>query len=133
MKNKLNERIIPISNEGNQFFIYFTGNTIGDESPKGEPIEKEELVYLDDNLNKFVCNINKDWAGKYASDARKMGINAFVGPHSPEIETVDGKYVPNKDSNCVGIWEKATKDELIKYHKILEKQNKERFYTRLYK
>lgn len=134
MKNiNLKERIIPIMNEGKQFFIYFTGNIIGDEDHNGKLIEKEETVYLDDNFNKFICNVNKDRAGNFAFDARKVGVKALVGPHSPEIETVDGKYVPNRDSNTVGIWEEPRKEDLVKYQSLLIKQNKERLQTRLYK
>ena len=144
MRNKLNERLVPIANEGKQYFLYYTGNIYGDEDANGKLIEKEEVIYLDENFNKFMMNVKKDKAGAVAVSGRKIGYDAFVGPHSPEIETIrevqgpNGKkvfkevYVPNTDKTTAGIWEKASKDELLKYHRILEKQNNERHHSRLY-
>ena len=133
MNNKrTKERIIPISNEGNQFFIYYTGKTYMDEDIKGNKIEREEVFYLDENLNKFVMNGNKYMIReKYIHEKLSGPCNLVLGPHSPEIETYTGKYVPNTDSYTIGLWEKPSFEELMRYHRILEKQNEERVHTRL--
>ena len=130
--NKNNERIIPISNEGKQFFIYFTGNTYVDEDIKGNKIEREEVFYLDEDLNKFVMNGNRYMIkNKYIHEKLSGPCNLVLGPHSPEIETYTGKYVPNTESHTIGLWEKPSFEELMKYHRILEKQNEERAYFHL--
>jgi len=132
MENK--ERLISISNEGRQFYIHFFGTTHYDEDQYGRPIERENFEYLDDHFNKFVLNGDPDTMKEFQSKiAERTGKWCFVGPHSPEIETVDGKYVPNTKSNTYGLWEKASKEDLKNYYRILEQQNKERMHSRLYK
>ena len=54
MENK--QRIISITNDGKQFFIYFDGTTHYDEDQYGRPVERENFEYLDENFNKFVLN-----------------------------------------------------------------------------
>ena len=129
MKSK--ERIISIANEGKQYFIYFEGTTHYDEDRFGRPIEAENFTYLDSNFNKWILNIDKDESNRFLDYFKSKGVDAFIGAHSPETETVDGEYVPNTNPNTVGIWIKPTKEELTKYHKVLEKQNKERQYIKL--
>lgn len=130
MLNK--ERIISISNEDKQFYIYFTGDTSYDEDEFGRPVEKEKVEYLDENFNKFIMNGSKNLIVDQYARATSRGFNVLIGPHSPEIETIEGKFVPNTDTKTIGLWEKATKEDLFKYQNILIRQNAERDYTRLF-
>ena len=129
MKSK--ERIISIANEGKQYFIYFEGTTHYDEDRFGRPIESENFTYLDSDFNKWILNINKDEADTFLNHFKSKGVDAFIGTHSPETENVYGEYVPNTNPDTVGIWEKAKKEDLSKYQRILAKQNKERQYIKL--
>ncbi len=128
---KTKERIISIANEGKQYFIYFEGTTHYDEDRFGRAIEAENFLYLDENFNKWIRNIDKDESDRYLSFYKANNFDAFIGAHSPETENIHGDYVPNTNPNTVGIWTKPTKEELIKYHRVLEKQNKERQYIKL--
>lgn len=125
------ERIISIANEGKQYFIYFEGTTHYDEDRFGRPIESENFKYLDENLNKWILNIDKNEADRFLNYFKSKGVDAFIGTHSPETENVYGEYVPNNNPDTVGIWEKASKDDLRHYQNLLAKQNKERQYTKL--
>ena len=125
------ERIISIANEGKQYFIYFEGTTHYDEDRFGRPIESENFKYLDENLNKWILNINKNEADRFLNHFKSKGVDAFIGTHSPETENAYGEYVPNNNPDTVGIWEKASKDDLRHYQNLLAKQNKERQYTKL--
>ena len=134
---ELKERIIFVENEGNQFAIYFDGTTHYDEDYYGKPIEKENCVYLDNNLNTFVMNVGKDNAKSDLNRFLIKGIPAFIGPHSPETEVIrevkqpNGKMIfqeveePNTNPNTVGIWRMSTKEEKQKYKILLDKQAKE--------
>ena len=123
---KTKERIISIANEGNQYFIYFEGTTHYDEDNFGRPIERENVEYLDENFNKWIINVGKDSIDLFLNKFKSDGLDVFVGTHSPETEDVHGNNVPNTNPNTVGIWEKAKKEDLTKYQRILAKQNKER-------
>lgn len=131
MENK--QRIISITNDGKQFFIYFDGTTHYDEDQYGRPVERENFEYLDENFNKFVLNGDfetiRKFQGKLFMETNRWH---FAGPASPEIETADGKYVPNTDSSLIGLWALASEEELLKYRRILEQQNRERMHSRLY-
>ena len=120
------ERLISIANEGKQYFIYFEGTTHYDEDRFGRPIESENFTYLDENFNKWILNIDKNNTEEYIKRFKSDGLDVFVGTHSPETENMYGEYVPNTNPDTVGIWKKATKEDLTKYQRILAKQNKER-------
>lgn len=120
------ERLISIANEGKQYFIYFEGTTHYDEDRFGRPIESENFTYLDENFSKWILNIDKNNTEEYIKRFKSDGLDVFVGAHSPETENMYGEYVPNTNPDTVGIWKKATKEDLTKYQRILAKQNKER-------
>lgn len=132
---KISERLVPLNMEGKCYFIYFTGKTYFDNDKNGKLVEKEVSYYLDENLNKFVLNYNKDFIEQFADEfskkVEKLGKKVFIGPHSPEKEDVDGTFIMNNDKNTLGIWEKPSKEELLHYNYILDKQNKERNAIRL--
>lgn len=139
-----NKRIISIFNEDNQFLIYFDGTTYKDEDYYGNPIESENKVYLDENLNTFVLNADKEAANNILFSFLEKGIPVFVGPHSPEVEGIrevklqNGKKImqevmePNTNKKTVGIWRVSTKEEKSKYIRILQKQSEERMHSKLF-
>ena len=120
------ERIIPISNEGEEFYIYFTGTTHYDENSKGEKVEREDFYYLDEHFNRFIMNGSRSSIMEEHVISTFKGCDVIMGSHSPEIETVDGKYIPNTNKDTWGLWKKATRSDLYKYHDILNKQSRER-------
>ncbi len=132
---KTNERLVNISNEGKNYYIYFTSELQYDENIFGKPIQSEVFYYLDENFNKFILNVSKEDAKQYSEimkkNAEQYGRQVFVGSHSPEIEDIHGDYVPHTNPNVVGIWEKANKEEIEKYQKILAKQNSEKLEVKL--
>lgn len=132
MENK--ERLISIFNEDKQFYIYFKGTTHYDEDNFGRPIERENFDYLDENFNRFILNGSFDTVREFRiTELKKGNTRLFIGPKSPETENADGKYVPNTRPDLYGLWEKASKEDLLKYQRILEQQNKERMQTRVFK
>lgn len=130
-----NERLLPIDNEGKQYYIHFTSKIHGDENYRGKFIEALTFEYLDENFNKFIINVSKDSAEHYSNvigeKAKENGREVFIGAHSPEIEDVNGDYVPNIDSNTVGIWEKATPTEIAFYKSMIDRQNEKQRAIRL--
>ena len=128
---KKNARIISISNEGKDFFIYFTGETYLDEDRYGRRIEREIVHYLDEDFNRFVMNGSRPFIlKKYIHDKLSGPCNYVLGPHSPEIENKDGVLVPNTSSYTIGLWEKPSMHELNKYREILAKQIEEKYSSR---
>ena len=138
----MEKRIVSVENENKLFFIYFDGTTHYDEDFNGNKIEKENAVYLDENLNTFVMNVDKSYSKDMLDHFLESNIPAFIGPHSPEIEQVrrvreNGKsilkevMIPNENPNTVGIWRLSTKEEKLKYTNLLLKQNKERTSLKL--
>lgn len=128
---KNNERLISITGaDGKNYFIYFTGTTHYDEDNFGRPVERENFQYLDENFNRWIFDGKREDIGRHYSVidkmARQKGRTVFVGPHAPETETVDGDYVPNENDTTLGIWEKAEREEILKFKSLLIKQNKER-------
>lgn len=131
----LNERIISIANEGNQFFIYFPGILSYDET-RGKFDPREMPTYLDENFNTFCREVGKDYADSMVEKLLSEGKPVFKGPHCPEKilynpETEEEYMVPNTDSSTVGIWRLSTKEELAKYQRVLAKQNAERTSIKL--
>lgn len=122
------ERLVAIDNEGKQYYIHFASKLHVDENRRGELIEVETFDYLDENFNRFIINISNDRVEHFAKvigeKAKEQGREIFVGAHSPEIEDVNGDYVPNTDPNTVGIWEKATNAELVHFQSMLNSQNR---------
>lgn len=135
LKDIENSRLVPISNEDKNYFIYFTPETHADENNRGHLIEAETFYYLDEEFNKFVMNVSKvnskHFASVIAKQAAAKGREIFVGAHSPEIVDVHGDYVPNTNPKTVGIWEKASKEELERYKTILARQNERKASVRL--
>ena len=154
------ERIIPITNNGKEYYIYFTGTTKV-VTVNGKKKEREVFQYLDRNFNRLLTrddfsNLPKDLERLFPSRpsetnnfinvpfseskglleaAKAEGFSAFVGDHQPEI------YNPNEDTyepfdgcTCrVGIWKRATRAEMEKYDKMLERQKKQQEAIKLLK
>ena len=57
---QLEEKIVFIQNEGNQFLKYYDGTEYYDEDEFGRPNPQMNHTYLDNNLNSWIIDVSKD-------------------------------------------------------------------------
>ena len=112
--------------EEKEYYIYIPGTTHYDEDRFGNPVFVKDYYYLDEEFNRLVmqCDISNvnEFADKFLSD----GKDVVVGSCAPFYETRHGDFTPYSNPNVKGIWERPTKEQLLKYRTILDgqKENK---------
>ena len=122
----MEKRIVKIySEEGKKFYIYYDGTTHYDEV-KGKPVRVPSFCYLDEDFSKLLRVSKKEYVNQEAKLLKSKGLNVVVGPTIPEIETVDGDFIPNNDKTTLGIWELATDLEKEKYNLLITRQEAEK-------
>ena len=109
------------------YYIYSPG-TFHMEERFGKKYKVQDIIYLDEHLNKYICAYSPMYDEKtnteYDVRYKKMkdeNRDIFIGAPAPEIEDENGEFVPNKDMSKLGIWERPTDEEINLFSYLLNR------------